>query len=50
LKLIAQAIRLNPQDAAAFFNRGRAKNAMGDTAGGDADIAKVRQLQPGIGQ
>jgi len=45
-----QAIRLNPQYAAAFYNRGLARQRKGDTAAGDADIAKARQLQPGIGQ
>jgi tetratricopeptide (TPR) repeat protein len=41
-----QTIRVNPQYAAAFFNRGLAKKAKGAAA----DIAKARQLQPSIGQ
>ncbi len=45
-----QAIRLDPKHAPAFYNRGLAKQAKGDAAGGDADIARARQLQPGIGQ
>ena len=45
-----QAIRLNPKYAAAFYNRGIAKHRNGDKAGGDADIARARHLQPGIGQ
>jgi tetratricopeptide (TPR) repeat protein len=43
-----QAIKLNPKYAAAFYNRGIAKRNNGDTAGGDADIAQAKQLQPGI--
>lgn len=42
-----QAIRLNPQIAQAFYNRGLARQKKGDTSGGDADIAKARQLQGG---
>lgn len=41
-----QAIRLNPNYAKAFYNRGQAKRKLGDTAGGDADIAKAKQLDP----
>jgi tetratricopeptide (TPR) repeat protein len=39
-----QAIRVDPNDPDAWHNRGLAKQAKGDTAGGDADIAKARQL------
>lgn len=39
-----QAIRLNPSLVAAFNNRGMVKRMKGDTAGGDADIAKAKQL------
>jgi tetratricopeptide (TPR) repeat protein len=45
-----EAIRLNPNYAPAYYNRGLAKQQKGDTAGRDADIAKARELQPGIGQ
>jgi tetratricopeptide (TPR) repeat protein len=41
-----QAIRFNSNDADALFARARAKQAMGDRAGADADSAKARQLNP----
>jgi tetratricopeptide (TPR) repeat protein len=44
-----QAIRLNPNYAEAYNNRGLAKRAKGDFAGGDADIAKAKQLNPSLG-
>jgi hypothetical protein len=44
-----RAIRLNPNLAEAFYNRGLAKRAKGDSAGGDADIAKAKQLNPSVG-
>jgi tetratricopeptide (TPR) repeat protein len=50
IKDFDQAIRLNPHHADVFYNRGLAKRKKGDTAGGDTDIARARQLQPGIGQ
>jgi tetratricopeptide (TPR) repeat protein len=40
-----QAIRLNPKFAGAFNNRGLARRQKGDTAGGDADIARAKQLE-----
>jgi tetratricopeptide (TPR) repeat protein len=39
-----QAIRLNPKFAGAFNNRGLARRQKGDTVGGDADIARAKQL------
>ncbi len=45
-----QAIRLNPEDAWSFYNRGQAKQKMGDAAGGNADINKALQLRPDIGK
>jgi tetratricopeptide (TPR) repeat protein len=45
-----QAIKLDPKNALAFNNRGIAKLKKGDKEGGEADIAKAKQLQPGIGQ
>jgi tetratricopeptide (TPR) repeat protein len=40
-----QAIWLNPKDGLAYGNRGFAKKLfMGDTAGGDADLARMQQL------
>jgi tetratricopeptide (TPR) repeat protein len=40
------AILLNPAYANAFANRSAARRASGDTAGADADAAKVRELAP----
>jgi Flp pilus assembly protein TadD len=45
-----QAIKIDPKNALAFNNRGIAKLKKGDKEGGEADIAKAKQLQPGIGQ
>ena len=45
-----QATKLNPKYAAAFYNRGIAKQKKGDMVGGDVDIVQARQLQPGLGQ
>ena len=44
-----QALKLDPKNALAFNNRGIAKLKKGDKEGGEADIAKAKQLQPGIG-
>jgi tetratricopeptide (TPR) repeat protein len=41
-----QAIRLDPKLALAYYQRGFAKRAKGDAAGGDADIATAKQLHP----
>ena len=38
-----EAIRLDPTFARAYYNRGFAKRAKGDSAGGDADIAMAKQ-------
>jgi tetratricopeptide (TPR) repeat protein len=45
-----QAIHLNPSYAEAFYSRGFAKHKTGNKAGGDADIAKAKQLDPKLGQ
>jgi tetratricopeptide (TPR) repeat protein len=45
-----QAIKLDPKNALAFNNRGIAKLKKGDKESGEADIARAKQLQPGIGQ
>ncbi len=45
-----QAVKLDAKNALAFNNRGIVKLKKGDKEGGEADIAKARQLQPGIGQ
>jgi tetratricopeptide (TPR) repeat protein len=38
------ALRLNPAYINAYINRSSARRAAGDTAGADADMAKVKQL------
>lgn len=45
-----QALKIDPKNALAFNNRGIVKLKKGDKDGGEADLAKARQLQPGIGQ
>ncbi|MBX9825481.1 MAG: tetratricopeptide repeat protein [Xanthobacteraceae bacterium] len=45
-----QAIKIDPKNALAYNNRGVAKLKKGDKEGGEADIAKAKQLQPGVGQ
>lgn len=50
IKDFDKAIILDPKNATAFYNRGNAERANGDSAGADADIARAKQLQPGIGQ
>jgi tetratricopeptide (TPR) repeat protein len=45
-----QALKIDPKNALAFNNRGIAKLKKGDKEGGEADIAKAKQLQPGIGE
>jgi tetratricopeptide (TPR) repeat protein len=44
------AIKLNPKYAGAIYNRGLAKQKKGDVAGGEADIATAKMLEPGVGQ
>ena len=44
-----QAIKIDPKNALAYNNRGIVKLKKGDEEGGNADIARARQLQPGIG-
>ena len=39
-----ESIRLKPDDARAFYNRGKAKRRIGDMAGGNADIARAVKL------
>jgi len=45
-----EAIQLDPQYAAAYYGRGIVKQKIGDSTGGAADIAKAKEIQPGIGQ
>jgi tetratricopeptide (TPR) repeat protein len=44
-----EAIRLDPNNARAYYFRGLAKRITGDTAGGDADVARAHQLDPKLG-
>ena len=47
-----EAIRLNPKYVTAYYNRGLARAAKGDTAKADiikGDIAKAKQLDPSLG-
>jgi tetratricopeptide (TPR) repeat protein len=43
------AIKLKPDFANAYFVRGTVKQVTGDNAGGDADIAKAKELDPTLG-
>jgi tetratricopeptide (TPR) repeat protein len=46
----SEAIRLNPNDADSYLYRGLDKQRTGDKAGGEADIATAKQLNPNIGK
>jgi tetratricopeptide (TPR) repeat protein len=43
-----QAIKIKPDFANAYYVRGTVKQVMGDNDGGDADIAKAKELDPTI--
>jgi tetratricopeptide (TPR) repeat protein len=43
-----KSIEGNPKVGSSFFMRGLAKRAAGDLAGGDADIAKGKQMEPDV--
>jgi len=43
-------IKLRPNDAAAYYNRGLAKQRKGNIGAGDADVAAARRLAPSIGK
>ena len=45
-----RAIRLDPQLASAFYNRGLAKQAKGAFAEGEGDIAEASRLDPHFGK
>jgi tetratricopeptide (TPR) repeat protein len=45
-----QAIKLKPDHALAFYHRGLAKFGLDDIDGGDADVAKARELDPKVGK
>lgn len=44
-----EAIWLDPNYAAALYWRGKAKQLKGDIAGGDADIAATKRINPNVG-
>jgi tetratricopeptide (TPR) repeat protein len=44
------AIRLDSSYAVAYYNRGLAKKARGDTAEGEVDILRAKQLNPDVGK
>jgi tetratricopeptide (TPR) repeat protein len=46
----SKAIAIEPDYAQPYYQRGLAKQAKGDMAGGDADIAKAKQLNPNTGK
>ncbi len=43
-----QAMKLDPNDANPYYNRGLIKRKKGDQAGGDSDIARARQMNPNV--
>ena len=45
-----EAIRLNRNHAVAFYNRGLARNAVGDNAGAVADYDQAIRLDPDLGR
>jgi tetratricopeptide (TPR) repeat protein len=45
-----EAIRLNPNDADFYLNRGLDRQRIGDKAGAEADIAEAKRLNPNIGK
>ena len=44
------ALAKNPKDALSMYNRGVAKQVMGDQTGADVDMASARQLDPNVGK
>ncbi|HYC17050.1 MAG TPA: tetratricopeptide repeat protein [Pseudolabrys sp.] len=45
-----EALRLNPNDADALLYRGLDKQRLGDKAGGEADVAAAKRMNPDIGK
>jgi tetratricopeptide (TPR) repeat protein len=46
----SEALALDPEDADALLYRGLDKIRLGDKAGGDADIAAAKRIDPNIGR
>jgi len=42
------ALKISPRNAKALYQRGLAKSAMGDQAGGEADIAAAKAIDPDV--
>ena len=45
-----EALRLDPNDADALLYRGLDKQRLGDKAGGEADVAAAKRINPNIGK
>jgi len=45
-----EALRLDPNDADALLYRGLDKQRLGDKAGGEADVAAAKRMNPNIGK
>jgi Flp pilus assembly protein TadD len=43
-----KALQLNAKNPYALYDRGALKKKMGDEAGGDADLARAREIKPDI--
>ena len=46
----SEAIRLNPNDADAYFYRSLDRKRKGDNAGAEADMAAAKRINPNIGE
>src|SRR5260221_14230859 len=44
----SEAIRIKPENARAYLLRGRSKTEKGDTAAGEIDLAKAKQIDPDV--
>jgi Flp pilus assembly protein TadD len=49
LPISHDALRQDPKDARSLYNRGLARQSMGDKTGADADMAEARRLDPNAG-
>lgn len=45
-----EALKINPRHAGALYMRGNVKKGTGDRAGGDADIAAAKAIDPDVGK
>jgi hypothetical protein len=44
------ALKINPDLSSSLYGRGLVKQQKGDKAGGDADIAAAKKIEPGIAE